>query len=167
VTFIGFPTAQGIGARSYINSGLAMSAVSGHKDAAWSFLRYLFTEEYQTSDSYYGWGFPTNQNAFNQMVERAMTVETYTDENGNEVQQPIGSWYVDDGIEVEIYPPTQEQVDKVLAVLDNVSSAVSFDQDIFNIIQEEVQYFFENQKTAQDVAGIIQSRVNTYVNEQR
>ena len=58
-------------------------------------------------------------------------------------------------------------MDQVLNLIDNLGCAVSFDQDIYNIISEETQAFFAGQKTAQDVAGIIQSRATIYVNEQR
>lgn len=167
VTFIGYPTVSGNGAHATINTGLAMSSTCADKEAAWSFLRYLFTEEYQTGDSYYGWGFPTNQKAFDKVVAEAMEIQTYIDENGNEVPQSNGTWWLDEGMEVEIFPPTQEQVDMLVEILNGVGSAVSFDQDIYDIIAEEAQYFFEGQKTAQDVAGIIQSRVKIYVNEQR
>ena len=78
-----------------------------------------------------------------------------------------GSWWVDDGIEVEMYAATQEDVDRIIELINSVDSSVSFDQDIYDIISEEIQPFFEGQKTAQDVAGIIQSRVTIYVNEQK
>ncbi len=168
ITFVGFPTAEGIGSVASFSDGLAISSTCANKDAAWSFVRYLFTEECQGGDDgYYGWGFPTNQNAFDKVIENAMEKRMGTDENGNEVEVPHGSWGIANGITVEMYAATQEDVDQVMALIDNMDSAVSFDQDIYNIIAEEAQAFFEGQKTAQDVAGVIQSRVSIYVNEQK
>ena len=168
ITFVGFPTSEGSGSVASFSDGLAMSSTCQNKEGAWSFIRYLFTEEYQSGDDgYYGWGFPTNQKSFNKVIERAMEKQMGEDENGNEVEVSHGSWWVDDGIEVEMYAATQEDVDRIIELINSVDSSVSFDQDIYDIISEEIQPFFEGQKTAQDVAGIIQSRVTIYVNEQK
>ncbi len=168
ITFVGFPTSEGSGSVASISDGLAISSTCANKDAAWSFVRYLFTEDYQSGDEgYYRWGFPTNQKAFDKVIENAMEKQMGTDEDGNEVEVSHGSWWVDDGIQVEMYAATQEDVDQIIELINNVSGTVSFDQDIYNIISEEAQAFFEGQKTAQDVAGIIQSRATIYVNEQR
>ena len=105
--------------------------------------------------------------AFDKFVENAMEKQMGTDEDGNEVEISHGTWWVDDGIEIELYAATQEEVDQLLELINNVTGSLSFDQDIYNIIAEEVQPFFEGQKTAQDVASIIQSRATIYVNEQR
>ena len=168
ITFVGFPTAEGTGSVADFSDGLAMSSTCKNKEAAWSFIRYLFTEEYQSGDDgYYGWGFPTNQKAFDKVVERAMEKQMGEDENGNAVEVSTSTWWIDDGIEVDIHAATQEDVDQIMELINNLDSAVSFDQDIYDIISEEIQPFFEGQKTAQDVAGIIQSRVTIYVNEQK
>ena len=185
ITFVGFPTAEGSGSVASFSDGLAMSSTCKNKDAAWSFIRFLFTEDYQFGDSegasggvsidsagavsmrYSGWGFPTNQKAFDRVVKQAMEKQMGKDEDGNEIEVSHGSWWVDDGIEVQMYAATQEDVDMIMELINNMDTAVSFDQDIFDIISEEVQAFFEGQKTAQDVAGIIQSRVTIYVNEQK
>lgn len=169
ITFVGFPTTEGSGSVVNFSDGLAISSTCANKDAAWSFVRYLFTEEYQGGDdnTTYFWGFPTNQKSFDRMIEKAMEKQMGTDENGNEVEVSTGSWGFGNGIEIELYAATQEEVDQVLNLIDNLGCAVSFDQDIYNIISEEAQAFFAGQKTAQDVAGIIQSRATIYVNEQR
>ena len=39
--------------------------------------------------------------------------------------------------------------------------------DIFEIVSEEAAAFFQGQKTAEDVAKLIQSKANIFVNEQR
>ena len=42
----------------------------------------------------------------------------------------------------------------------------SYDQDIMNIITDEVAAFFAGEKSAEDTAAMVQSRVNLYVQEQ-
>ena len=38
---------------------------------------------------------------------------------------------------------------------------------IYNIVSEQAQAFFAGQKSAEEVARLIQSKANIYVNEQR
>ena len=64
--------------------------------------------------------------------------------------------------EVEIQPATQEVKDLVYNTT-AVSGAVS--DDITNIINEEAAAYFSGQKSAEDVAKIIQSRMQVYLSE--
>ena len=41
------------------------------------------------------------------------------------------------------------------------------DDAIYNIVFEQAQAFYSGQKTAEEVARLIQSKVTIYVNEQR
>ena len=58
-------------------------------------------------------------------------------------------------------------IDKVKELMNVAVPAFSSDNQISNIIVEEVEAYFQGQKTVDDVAGIIQSRVQIYVNENR
>ena len=72
-----------------------------------------------------------------------------------------------DDFSVEIYAAKQEEVDAVRALIDSVDTAVEYNQQISTIISEEAAPFFEGQKSASEVADIIQSRVQIYINENR
>jgi ABC-type glycerol-3-phosphate transport system substrate-binding protein len=141
-----------------------MSSKCRDKEGAWQFMRILLTEDYQQEFSY--WGFPTNKKMFDEKVKKAMTEETYIDENGNEVIQPKNYWYVGD-TQVEIYAMTQEELDQIMELLRSTDRIMNYDESIMDIINTEAAAYFAGEKTAQDVARIIQSRVRTYVNEQR
>ena len=68
--------------------------------------------------------------------------------------------------EVEVQPATQADVDQVKDLVYNttaVNGAVS--NDITNIIKEEAAAYFSGQKSAEDVAAIIQSRMQVYLSE--
>ena len=63
---------------------------------------------------------------------------------------------------------TQEQADKLYAVITSTSALYDFSSDsIFGIVKEQSQAYFSGQKTAEDVAKLVQSKANIYVNEQR
>ena len=46
-------------------------------------------------------------------------------------------------------------------------SSATGNDEITNIITEEAEAFFKGQKSVSDVANVIQSRVQVYVNENR
>lgn len=141
---------------------LAMSSKSANKEGAWQFMRGYLTDEYQDEITY---GFPVSIRALDAMGEKAMKVDTYIDENGNEVESP--DYYYMNGVDVEIKPMTQEEVENLKQMLYTFNQVYTYDQELMNIISEESAAFFSGQKNARDVASIIQSRVQIYVNENR
>ena len=189
MTYIGYPstTGEGTGALLNLTDGYAMSASCRHKDAAWSFLRNLFTAEYQEQNRWYG--FPTNRECFDKRLEEAMTPMYETDENGNprldengnKIEMSRGGW--SDGInEVQYYALTQEQADKILAVAlhttvrdttneqyaqSSGSGSMGSVGNIYDVVSTEADAFFLGQKSAEEVARLVQTKANLYVNEQR
>ena len=59
--------------------------------------------------------------------------------------------------------PILDAVKKLIESAEKISGSV--DEQLVNIITEESEPFFKGQKTAKDVAGIIQNRIQIYVNE--
>ena len=62
---------------------------------------------------------------------------------------------------------TKEEVARLKEDISSVSHVYSYNENLIQIIQEEVAAFFSGQKTAEEVAGIVQSRAQIYVNENR
>lgn len=67
----------------------------------------------------------------------------------------------------EIYALDAEQIDQIRELIETTTKAADYNDSIFNIVNEQAAAFFEGQKTAEDVARLIQSKANIYVNEQR
>lgn len=172
-TYIGFPTADGhCGNLVVPSTGYAMSAKSTHKDAVWDFLRTFFTEEYQ-SESY---SIPTNINAYNKLVKDAMTPEYekdaagnyILDEDGNKIEVSRAGFGTATGEVIEFYALTQEQADELYAAITSTSALGDYSENsIIDIAIEQAQAYFSGQKSAEDVAKLVQSKANIYVNEQR
>ena len=138
----------------------------------------------QQAETGYMWCFPVMQDAFDLMLEKAMTPEYQYDENGeimyDENGEPLkwpkmtyggGVSIAPDGTEtqmesVEIYELSQADADIILGLIENTHSVYSYDQDILDIITDEVAAFFAGEKSAADTAAMVQSRVNLYVQEQ-
>ena len=146
-----------------LNSAKAPDVKSENKDGAWEFLKTFIEEDYQKNSV--EWNFPVLRSALEAQFEEAMTSE-YTEIDGEKVEQPKTSWGWDD-FEAEIYAAKQEEVDAVKALIESADGVISTSEEIGNIISEEAKAYFEGQKSAKDVADVVQSRVQIYVNENR
>ena len=61
---------------------------------------------------------------------------------------------------------TQEQADQLLALIDSCTKVMNYSTSLFDIVNEEVQGYFNDQKSAEETAKMVQSRVSLYVKEQ-
>ena len=64
-----------------------------------------------------------------------------------------------------IRPVTQEEIDALFEGICSAKSNRIFDSDIWNIIAEEVQPYFDGKKTIEEVMNVIQNRASIYVSE--
>lgn len=160
VTAIGFPVKEGVGNALSGNQIFAISAKSKNQDVAWEFLRYYLTDEYQDNIRY---GWPIKLSSMDKLIEAAKKRPSYEDENGNIIEYD-DTYYVN-GMEIILNPLTQEDCDRVLSYIKSAEHVYSYNTDITAIIEEECAAYFEGQKSAKEVADIIQSRVHIYVNE--
>lgn len=156
---IGYPTDEGSGVQISVSGGLAISAKSKYTDAAWDFIKTLLSDDFQTDQ----WGFPVTKTAFDKAMAATMEKDSYTDENGETVYYDQTAHIGD--TEYTIPPLTQEQVDDFKAMVDNASVGGNYDSDILDIINEEAAAFFSGDKSADDVAALIQNRVSIYLGE--
>lgn len=162
ITLIGFPAEDGNGAAVSATLELAMSSKSKNKEGVWQFLRYFLTDEYQSK---IGYGLPLSIESIEALGQEAMKRPVYEDETGALVEYDE-TFYAGD-VEVVITPMTQEEVDEVLDYIRSVNRVYTYDEELIGIIQEEAAAYFAGQKKVKDVADIIQSRVQIYVNENR
>lgn len=169
VTPIGYPTADGKpGVFLSANEIYGISAQSENKDAAWKFLESLLSGQ-STS---YGWGFPSRKEQLEEMFTEACEPEYQKDENGeilmdeegNPKQYPKTSWGYDNW-DVDIYAATQEEIDGIRHLIEIARPLSRESEEIYSIIGEEAAPYFAGQKSAEEVAKIIQSRVRIYVSE--
>lgn len=65
------------------------------------------------------------------------------------------------------YDVTEDTVEYLSGILDEAKSDNMWLKQIRSIIQEEAQYYFQNQKTVEETAQIIQNRVQLYLDERK
>ena len=153
LTYIGYPTIEGNGALMSLGQSFGITKNCDQTEIAWKLIREYFLPQESENHYYYGYNFSIRQDEFDKFCEQAMS------EDNN------GSWGWGD-FQVEIKPATQEQVDEVKDLIANITAvdgAVS--SDIMNIINEEAAGYFSGDKTAEQVAETIQSRVWVYLSE--
>lgn len=167
IAFVGYPSETTVGPAVSLNSNIGIYAKTANPEGAWTFLKTFLSEEYICGKGQYFYGgFPLRKDAFEAEVKKYSTKTKYTDKYGNEISPVDSSWGYDD-VEVKIEPLSDKQVEKVREVVAKADHLANYDSDIMNIITEEAGAYFSGQKSAKEVAGIIQNRVSTYVNENR
>lgn len=165
ITFIGYPNKDKSGSYFQFNSKVAISSKSENKEAAWEFVRTLLTMEYQSTEGNI-YDIPTRKDSYDMMVRAKMTTKEYKDELGQTVRPLDGGTGWDD-LMVEIKPMSQADIDKFNELIENTHKRSSYTAKIMEIIEEEVKPYFKGEKDVNATADVIQSRVKTYVNENR
>ncbi len=168
-TNIGYPTKDGTPGVILTGSDMyGIMSKSTHKEGAWEFIESYISDE----DDTFSWGLPTKNDALEELFTESMKKEymkdengeIMKDENGNPIETPKTSWGYDDW-EADIYAATQEEVDQVKEMIRIARPMGMNDEKVFEMINEEAQGYFSGQKSAKDVATVIQSRVSIYVSE--
>lgn len=165
VTYIGYPTTEGSGCIADCSGALALSAQSANKEAAWEFIEYHLDKT--TPD-----GFSTRKSILDRKMEEAVTVSYYLDDegnplldaDGNPVPEFLGGTSEYD-YEYTYRTATEEEVQYTRELIESASKVQATDSKIMEIIREEAQPFFQGQKSAEEVADIIQRRVQLYMDE--
>lgn len=164
LAYKGYPCKEGNGVMAGpANTVLSISSKSKNKEAAWEFVKYFIMPKQQ--ENLYSWSFPILKSAFKNRMEEKMKPQYYL-ENG-EKTEAFSTYSFGNNLEIEIGAASQENVDKLEEMIMSIDKLSHTDTKIYTIIQEEAAAYFDNKKTAKEVADIIQSRVAIYVKETR
>ena len=164
LVFMGYPGSGENGPAVQNELAIAICSTTSDPEGCWEFLRTFYLDDYQERDCNY---FPISKKALQKLADRAMNppVHTYVDIDGNEVTEPETTAFFLNEQQVKIPVPTQEDVDKVLKMLESVDVKASVDSKISEIVNEEAGAYFAGQKSAEETADIIQRRVRVYISE--
>ncbi|WP_300774411.1 hypothetical protein [uncultured Acetatifactor sp.] len=170
--FVGFPTGDGKGGTLlYPRNAFGITAMSQCKEGAWEFIESILEpgqtermepEQVYREYSYYDDAFPSLKRSLDIIAEYAIEDDRIWAEEGHS----FGGRIYDDGWFMEFHAVTREEIDAVLALVKDAKPFRSAEGDeIIKIIGEEAPAFYSGQKSLEDVAEVIQSRVRIYVNE--
>lgn len=150
LTFKGFPTSSKLNGSSVdANINLGMSAKSKYKEEVWSFLRTFYMDEYQKNTDY----LPINKTFLYDKFEDAKHF------NDNNISY---GW---DEFVVNLPNASETDIAKIEDLINSIDHPMQKDSKIIEIILDEADAYFTNQRSAEETAKVIQSRVKIYIDE--
>lgn len=135
---------------------------SENKDNSFEFVKYLFSKETQSSNEIYN--FPVNKSSLDTKLQKE-SKGTFYMEDGKEVYYDE-SYYIGDA-EIKLPKPTANDIKEVKDILENINYIKASDENLYNILNEELSAFYSGQKSVDEVANIMQSRVSIYLAEKK
>ncbi len=158
ISYIGYPSMNGAGGSGFeFYNLIAISAKSDMKEGAWEYLKFVLTD-YQhhfAKSNEISNHFPINRSALEEYAQKELIPyygpDGYTDMYGN--------YYRD---------PTEKDIQKIYDLIDSITvqyTSTYKTAQIYQIVEEEVSSYFNNHKTAEEVAAIIQNRVGLFLME--
>ena len=164
ISFVGYPSKFDCG--SVAHGGdmtVGMSAKSENKEGAWAFIRSFLEEDYQNNYTSY---FPLLLSAFENKAAEASKAYYVTDENGNQVEQATIMVGTND-FTLEVFSAKEEEIAQIKELIEKIDRMERVDEQVLAIVSEEAGAYFDGQKSVDDVVGVIQSRANIYMNENK
>ncbi len=158
--FVSAPGAEQRGTIS-MASVMAITNTCSHPEGAWDFLSSFLSKEAQDEFSY---GLPIRMDSLDTKLQEMKKGPYYMD--GDKKVYYQDTVYVN-GEEIKLDPLNDAQIQDLKDLILSINQISYFDEDIDNIITEEVSAYLAGQKSAQEVASIIQSRVQIYINEHK
>ena len=177
ISYIGFPTVDGRMGSLLEDCGgtCAISAKSKHKEEAWAFVELLLTGWENPPKSYSALkgtkGFPTELGTRERYFAKVSENPYRIGEDGEIIMEggkPMRYAYHTASsrtMQVFFYTPLPEETDLICTLLDS-STTDRGGRQISSIVAQEAASYFNGQKTAADVAALIQNRVSMYLAEQ-
>lgn len=167
-TFIGYPSSTGNGTYRSVDLGYSIMANSQNIDGAWEFLKYyLFGDD--TIFEFSGTGFSGLEKKYTQQLEAAKNYKTIINpETGEEEKEKhLFVLEADENHQViEIEELTDEQAEEYdKFVRQSLKNAIKSDDTVNTILHEELQYYFEGERSAEETAKIINNRIEIYISE--
>lgn len=162
INFVGFPNERGKGNVASPYSSMMISSKSPCKEGAWEFVKYFISDEYQDGITS---GFPVKISSLEKNLEKAKQKKTASDGQG-EIPESDDIYWIN-GAEMKLNPLSDQDGDEIMKLIKSIDAIYTSESKIEEIINEEAAGFYSGQKTAADVANVIQSRVQIYVDENR
>ncbi len=163
VAFHGFPTEEGATPVFIPRNGLAITTSCEEREVAWEFIRGMLTKEYQLGTLS---GFPFRKDALEQLLAESQYTETTTTEDGRTVE-PLEGEVTAGKYSAKMEPLSDEEVELCKNFVYSATERFQMDEVLQGIILEECESYFNSGKSAEEAAEVIQSRVQTLLDERK
>jgi ABC-type glycerol-3-phosphate transport system substrate-binding protein len=153
-TITGFPSSKGNGPSIHAIYSYGICSKTAYPEECWDFLMFLLEEQNTDNLSSFSMRKSVNEALFAQAQLPAddpdsLVYQCY-DENGTQIQ-----------------PLTQAEADYLRSLLETTDSIRFRYADVESIVSEEVPAYLNTDKTAEEVAALIQNRVSIFLSEQQ
>ena len=161
VTAMGLPSFDGRGPEIAINESVAISSKTSEKKACIDFVKTLLSEEYQTEYGKTAFASPVNTAAFDSVAEiKVNSLNKWIDKARKDVERGFIS-----PNDVPEKPIDMSVIGHYKDLIARCTRTGSLDPSVAIIIKEEMPAYFAGQKSFEDVTGIVENRVKTFLNE--
>lgn len=188
-SYMGFPSAGSTGSSFTLGTSMGISAASGAKEGAWSFVRSLllprgnvngwYNPEFGGGPSSF-YGFAVNRETFEEQLRMQTgpeywtdpySGEVFTDANGDPVEFSMHGIGVgrpgDIVLMAYLFAPTEAQMDRFWRLYESTEQITGRNDALLDIICEQAQPYFAGDKTLEETVKLIQNRASLYVNENK
>ena len=170
LAYYGYPTGDGgKNVACIANTAFSITENCENVEMAYEFMLGWYDEEYQSMllDEKEDFCLPISKNALYEKLDWATTIEYKENEEGE--SEPVVKYEVKkdyyDTNPVLIYSIETEERDILLEIIEGIDSGLMVDYPIYQIVLEEAEAYFQDDKSASDVADIINKRAQLYMNE--
>ena len=149
--FIGYPSIHGTVHLAIPQSCLAISTTAKNKDKCWEMLAMLLSEDAQKQAIITGY-IPVTQHAIDMFCEASSHPESVTDEVLKSVfgkQEAV----------------SQDKIDAFRKTVSMADTVATYDYGIFDIIYDEVNSYYSQNRTPEQIADTLEERLTLYMQE--
>jgi len=150
ISIVGYPSPTKNSAMCFLFLQLGITTGTKNPDVCWDFLKMFVSEDAQRKVVEDWFLFSVRKSIFEEQLEVAMHPEEFNS---------------DPDVENELIPLDEESAQDLRDLIDGLNTMYPFDESVMQIIMEEAPAYFYDQKSAEDVAALIQNRVQTLVYE--
>ncbi len=169
VTFMGMPNDMGAGFSFRPDDMITLSIMQSCEniDGAWEFIRDGFFSESFYHDYYAKGNLPAIEKYLDEEIESTKELIMYEDPETGKLENY--SYYALDDMDEERYyfdPFTDEEAQKYGDLVREAAKCEKrTDSVVYNIMDEELDAYFNGERSAEDAAAIIQNRLSIYLSE--
>lgn len=162
MALIGYPSEGGSG-RALLSPALSfgMFSQSEHKEVVWDFLETFLSYDYQKKCEINFGALATRKDVVGEMFAMMSDTENF----GNTYIYGQNRILGEDFGTTVVEPLTSEEVAEMEVLIYGTNARYQINDTVYNIIMEESAAYFLGQKSAEDVAEIIENRVQVYLEE--
>lgn len=141
---------------------LAISMGCEHKEIAWDFISQFLSQEYQNNITE---GFPVCKTSLEAQLKQGQIIEYIEDEEGKKTPVEKARVTFEGEAPLSIYQITDKQAASLLQIIEKTSVASAYNSRLHSILLQEIDGYFNGDKSLDETAEVIQRIVQIYVNE--